>query len=119
MEEGMIPLLNRRHFLSSLGIALTGSLDKAFGLQGTRSVSPPQGPQSGNTVTFTIDARHIVGDFPHYWESIVGSGHANLALRADYLDDLKKVRQNTGMQSVRFHGIFDDDNGVCRLDQRG
>jgi xylan 1,4-beta-xylosidase len=78
------------------------------------------GEQSGSHEgSVRIDANKTVGAFPHYWESVVGSGHAVLALRADYQDDLRLVHQQTGIEAVRFHGIFDDEDGVCRLDQRG
>lgn len=87
--------------------------------QAEQPSSNPQTPPQGQALTFTIDAREPVGAFPHYWESIVGSGRANLALRSDYHADLVQVHQQTGMKSVRFHGIFDDDNGVCRLNQGG
>lgn len=120
-------MLDRRHFLASIGTAVAGSLGasaaKGFGGQtGGQAEQPspnPQAPEPGQALTFTIDARRPVGTFAHYWEPIVGSGRANLALRTDFHDDLGEVHQLAGMQSVRFHGIFDDDNGVCRLNPRG
>lgn len=118
-------MLNRRHLLSSIGsVALAGTLEKALGQQTSQPASAPEGSPSGSAsqtgpVTFTIDVRHAVGSLPHYWESIVGSGRAVLALRSDYQDDLKQVHQRTGIETVRFHGIFDDDVGVCRLSPRG
>ncbi|MGH9407717.1 MAG: GH39 family glycosyl hydrolase [Terriglobia bacterium] len=110
-------MLNRRDFLSTLGVALAGFKGRAG--QESRSVSPPPEPRTGNPAKITIDAHGPVGAFPHYWEPIVGSGRAVLALRSDYLEDLKQVHQQAGMEAVRFHGIFDDDDGVCRLNQRG
>ena len=44
-----------------------------------------------------------------YWTFCVGSGHAALALRADYQKLLKQVCRELGFQRVRFHGIFHDD----------
>ncbi len=49
---------------------------------------------------------------PHFWEHTVGSGHATLALRADWQAQLKRVRQELGMRHVRFHGILSDDMGT-------
>jgi xylan 1,4-beta-xylosidase len=49
---------------------------------------------------------------PHFWEHTVGSGHATLALRADWQAQLKRVRQEIGMRHVRFHGILSDDMGT-------
>lgn len=50
--------------------------------------------------------------FPHYWKACVGSGHALLATRADFQKHLRIVREQLGMEGIRFHGIFDDDMSV-------
>ena len=44
-----------------------------------------------------------------HWQFCVGSGHAVLALRADYARQLKFIHDTLGIQRVRFHGILDDD----------
>jgi len=62
--------------------------------------------------TFTIDARAAGKLFPHYWERCVGSGHASLALRRDWQDQLKQCHDELGFKFVRFHGILDDDMSV-------
>jgi len=49
---------------------------------------------------------------PHVWERIVGSGHATLALRADYQAQLRRAHQDLGFQYVRFHGLLGDDVGT-------
>lgn len=46
---------------------------------------------------------------PHFWEYCVGSGHATLALRADWQSQLKQCREQLGFQHVRFHGLLNDD----------
>ena len=53
------------------------------------------------------DAKRI----PHkkHWRFCVGSGHALLALRADYAKQLKFIHDSLGIERVRFHGIFCDD----------
>jgi xylan 1,4-beta-xylosidase len=61
------------------------------------------------TATFSSDLRGRVTDFPHFWEHTIGSGHATLALRADWQAQLKQVHDELGMQHVRFHGILGDD----------
>lgn len=48
-----------------------------------------------------------------YWQFCVGSGHAALAQRADYQEQLKLVHDALGMERVRFHGTFNDDMNVC------
>jgi xylan 1,4-beta-xylosidase len=59
-----------------------------------------------------IDAHAPTTPFPHFWEQTFGSGRAILALRADYRQDLHTVKQATDFQSVRFHGILDDEVGL-------
>lgn len=44
-----------------------------------------------------------------HWQFCVGSGHAALALRADYAKQLTFIQENLGIKYVRFHGIFNDD----------
>ncbi len=48
-----------------------------------------------------------------------GSGHANLAMRESYREDLRAVKKVTDFEYVRFHGILDDENGVYKLDDHG
>lgn len=50
-----------------------------------------------------------VHPFQRHWQFCVGSGHAALALRADYCRQLKRVHEELGIRYVRFHGIFNDD----------
>ena len=64
------------------------------------------------TASFSSDLSGRVRNFPHFWEHTVGSGHATLALRADWQAQLKQVHDELGMQHVRFHGILDDDMGT-------
>jgi len=47
--------------------------------------------------------------FPHFWEHTVGSGHATLALRADWQEQLRRCHDELGFKYVRFHGLLDDD----------
>jgi xylan 1,4-beta-xylosidase len=53
--------------------------------------------------------------FPHkkHWQFCVGSGHALLALRTDYTEQLKFIHDTLGIGRVRFHGIFCDDMRTC------
>jgi xylan 1,4-beta-xylosidase len=76
-----------------------------------------QQPQQPGQIT--IEAHAATTPFPHFWEQMFGSGRANLALRAGYRDDLRAVKQITGFRYVRFHGIFDDENGVYTEDAQG
>jgi xylan 1,4-beta-xylosidase len=51
-------------------------------------------------------------ELPHFWEHTIGSGHATLALRADWQAQLKRAHDELGMRHVRFHGILCDDMGT-------
>jgi xylan 1,4-beta-xylosidase len=64
------------------------------------------------TAVFSSDLAGPAADFPHFWEHTVGSGHATLALRADWQAQLKQAHDDLGMQHVRFHGILGDDMGT-------
>ncbi|MDQ6892302.1 MAG: glycosyl hydrolase [Acidobacteriota bacterium] len=50
--------------------------------------------------------------FPHFWEHTVGSGHALLALRADWQEQMARCHRELGFRHVRFHGILSDDVGT-------
>jgi xylan 1,4-beta-xylosidase len=49
---------------------------------------------------------------PHFWEHTVGSGHAPLALRADWQQQLRKCHNELGFRHVRFHDLLSDDMGT-------
>ena len=70
------------------------------------------------SVNFEIDLNKGYGEFPHYWEKCVGSGHAVLANREDWRRQLKKCHDELGFEYVRFHGILDDDMSVCVREQK-
>ena len=42
----------------------------------------------------------------------MGSGHATMALKPGYGEQLARAQKELGLELVRFHGIFDDDVGV-------
>lgn len=68
---------------------------------------------------FTCDYLQRPKPFPHFWEHTVGSGHAPLALRADWQAQMLRCHNELGFQHVRFHGLLSDDVGtlVCEEDQ--
>lgn len=79
----------------------------------------PAAPSSPQTVRIEVDAKAAGTAFPHFWEQMFGSGHAVLALRADYRHDLDMVKQATGFTYVRAHGILDGEVGVFELGKDG
>ncbi|MDE7334600.1 MAG: beta-xylosidase [Lachnospiraceae bacterium] len=68
---------------------------------------------------FHLDAAASTKDFEHYWEKCVGSCHGYTALREDYRNQLKKVKEDVGFQYVRFHGILNDDMSVVFEKEHG
>jgi xylan 1,4-beta-xylosidase len=64
------------------------------------------------TANFSGDLGAAATALPHFWEHTVGSGHATLALRADWQAQLKQAQRDCGFRHVRFHGILSDDMGT-------
>jgi xylan 1,4-beta-xylosidase len=71
------------------------------------------------TETILVNAHATVHPFPHYWESMFGSGRASLSMRDSYRRDLRAVKGATGLQYIRFHAIFHDELGVYDEDIDG
>jgi xylan 1,4-beta-xylosidase len=78
----------------------------------------PALPAQSPAENITVDATAATAPFPHFWEKIFGSGRAILSLRDDYRKDLDTVHQATNFESVRFHGIFNDDIGLYDPDRQ-
>jgi xylan 1,4-beta-xylosidase len=64
------------------------------------------------TAIFSADLSADGTALPHFWEHTVGSGHATLALRADWQAQLRQAQRDCGFRHVRFHGILSDDMGT-------
>lgn len=58
------------------------------------------------SVNFSCDLAGATTPLPHFWEHTIGSGHAPLALRADWQAQMKKCREELGFRHVRFHGLL-------------
>lgn len=67
-----------------------------------------------NQFSFEFDYAGETRRASKHWQFCIGSGHAALAHRTDYIQQLKTVHDELGMERVRFHGIFNDDMNVCR-----
>lgn len=65
--------------------------------------------------SFTCDLSQTSRPFVHFWEHTVGSGHAPLALRADWQAQMLRCHNELGFQHVRFHALLSDEMGtlVC------
>lgn len=57
-------------------------------------------------IEYTCDLAQEGTTFSHFWQHTVGSGHAPLALRADWQAQLKRCSQECGFAHVRFHGLL-------------
>ncbi len=88
-------------------------------ISATTHFTSAQTSASSQTETITVDRDAPAHAFPHMWEQVFGSGRAVLTLRQSYRDDLKAVKNITGLQYIRFHAIFHDENGVYDEDKEG
>ncbi|MFZ6655602.1 GH39 family glycosyl hydrolase [Undibacterium sp. TJN19] len=70
-------------------------------------------------ITLNCDLNTRPVSLRHPWRTCVGSGHATLALRADWQAQLRQVHDDLGFQYIRFHGLLDDDMGtlICQSNQ--
>ncbi len=64
--------------------------------------------------SFNFDYDSETRQVSKHWQFCIGSGHAALAHRTDYVKQLKLVHDELGIERVRFHGIFNDDMNVCQ-----
>ncbi len=64
---------------------------------------------------FDCDLSQQSKPFTHFWEHTVGSGHAPLALRADWQAQLRRCHEELGFRHVRFHALLSEEMGtlVC------
>ena len=76
------------------------------------SVHPFGSAQTAAVENVVIDTSAPAHPLPHFWEHMFGSGRAVLSLRESYRQDLREVKQVTGMEYVRFHALFHDEMGV-------
>jgi xylan 1,4-beta-xylosidase len=61
---------------------------------------------------FRCDLHGTASSLPHFWEHTIGSGHATLALRADWQAQMRRAHEELGFGHVRFHGLLGDDMGT-------
>jgi xylan 1,4-beta-xylosidase len=97
--------MNRRTFLESAVVASIYTLGR-----GTSTHAEERAPDNGQEIVIRPDIE--AGPLSHFWEECVGSDRAIVAMRQQWLVDLERVKKDTGMKSVRFHGLFNDEMGV-------
>jgi xylan 1,4-beta-xylosidase len=91
----------------------------AVGIAGLVLWSSGVGFAQNGPEVIRIDANAPARPFPHFWEEMFGSGHASLAMRESWRQDLRATRAITGFRYVRFHDIFHDHNGVYSETREG
>ena len=99
-------MFDRRQFLtgaSAAGAAVMTRQLRAEMLPGTQD----------EATRLAIDFQQRTGSLPHYWERSAGSDRTVVGLRDQWRQDLLRVRRETGIQSVRCHGLFDDEMGIA------
>src|ERR1017187_1061277 len=99
--------MDRRQFLASSSAALTGALT-------TRLFAAESNGQQIHTNQIVVNTNQLLRPLPHYWETCFGSDRTAIGLRDQWRKDLIRVRRETGMQSVRCHGLFDDEMEIGR-----
>jgi xylan 1,4-beta-xylosidase len=64
------------------------------------------------TTNFSCDLALAPTRLSHFWEHTIGSGHATLALRADWQTQMRRSHKELGFGHVRMHGLLSDDMGT-------
>ena len=98
--------MDRREFVKTAGAVVATSIFGDASMYG-------QDPSSTGT-TITVDATRTVGPLQHFWEKATGSDRTVVGLREQWRRDLIRVQKDTGIQSVRCHGLFNDEMGVAQ-----
>ncbi len=104
-------MINRRQFVSTAGAALAGTLAASNSLLGAAGL--PTSAADPTAAPIAIDASRATGPLPHFWEKCAGSDRTVVGLREQWRHDLIRCRRETGIQSVRCHGLFNDEMGVA------
>jgi xylan 1,4-beta-xylosidase len=97
----------------------SSTLLAAFGALGIGSSAAQMPSSAPAPIEITVSASEAGTPFPHFWESMFGSGEAVLALRDNYRKDLRAVKAITDLKYVRFHAIFHDAIGLYDEDKHG
>ncbi len=66
-----------------------------------------------SAATITVDASNTSAN-PRFWTAAVGTGTASLILRGDLQTHFKIGNREAGFQSVRGHGVLNDDMGIYK-----
>ena len=95
------------------GSAPLASLAQSLKSDDTSHRGAATSKQPRPTVGLSVDLRDGGERFPHFWKRCFGSGHAYLGTRADWRQHLQLAVNELGVESIRMHGVLDDDMGVA------
>ncbi|HEY6491077.1 MAG: glycosyl hydrolase family 39 [Terracidiphilus sp.] len=98
-------MINRREFVTAAGAMAAGALAGHAGWT--------QGMEGKGSLAIAVDATRTVGRLPHFWEKAAGSDRTVVGLRSQWREDLVRAHKETGIESVRCHGLFDDEMGIA------
>ncbi len=65
-----------------------------------------------------VDVNELVGDLSPVFNTCIGAGRANEGLRADWQEQLARIKKDVDFKYIRFHGLLHDDMGVYREDKK-
>ncbi len=99
-------MINRREFLTGAGMLLAGAFSEI-----TPMLAADEDPSRATIIS--VDTRRKTSSLPHFWERAAGSDRTVVGLREQWRQDLVRVQRETGIQSVRCHGLFDDEMGIA------
>jgi len=98
--------MDRRQFVKAASAVLAVSATSG-------SVAFSQEAPAGSTA-INVDTSRTIGPLPHFWERAAGSDRTVVGLREQWRQDLVRVQKDTGIQSIRCHGLFNDEMGVAQ-----
>lgn len=77
------------------------------------------GRNNGNIPMTQFDCNLLEPGVPlaHIWSHTIGSGRADLALRADWQAQMRRAHEELGCRYVRFHAILSDEMGTMLIEQ--
>ena len=67
----------------------------------------------------TADLNKEKGVYNTMFKQCIGAGRANEGLRADWQQQLARVKKECDFKYIRFHGLLTDDMAVYREDRNG
>lgn len=69
--------------------------------------------------TISADLNQVKGAYNTMFKECIGAGRANEGLRADWQQQLARVKKECDFKYIRFHGLLTDDMGVYKEDRNG